>query len=269
MDNDKFDSYSPMSRFLSLVANLERSGVDQNTIDKIHENPHYESNLAEYMLRLAPDLEGEVLAAERQGIAKAFLKDRFISLEQMSKAFGFEYGLQQQISLNRNIPDYKKISRILDSGAILFPGPPEDMGFKSIWEVLNEKGEASLLSVLNDNEQAGLKSGRWYAVRLGAWPETSNKTYVRQRNMLDPGHYVPGVAEVILAVALNFVANNKMSATRENVRTSTETKRDHMVEVGRLCEAVSGDKPRMQISDGAICARGMGHVGVAAAVNLS
>ncbi len=194
-------------------------------------------NFAEYLKMGCPKLSSndEVVTnefPEGHELVRFIFGDDYITPEEIAVAYGVSYTDEQLEHFADTLPNIETILWLHANGYILIAGPRAEMNLLQVRKLDNE-----LLNLEYDESDQKLaqtdviNAGQWLAIRKDEVPDSFDKLWGEQQNLLTEIEYVPNAPEVSYAVAIYYKVRDIYLLHGNHVRTSSVNKDNNHVMV--------------------------------------
>jgi len=180
----------------------------------------------------------EFTLPEGEELARLILGDDFISVEEIVKAYGFQYTDAQLEHLARTLPtDMDTLQSTKADDCMLIPGPPSDMTLLGVRDLDNQLFCSKTGGWYSkDKEKFArtdlVKAGQWLIIRKSPIANSKSKNWDEQQDMIESGNRVPNAPEMSYAVTVYYKVRNVYLLGNVYVRTSSVDADGHHVSVG-------------------------------------
>ena len=223
---------------------LAKEGVEPEHINAPNNSVAKRRNLAEFLKAGCPKINknSEVVTDQLPGrhqLARLILGDDFISHEDIATAYGVSYTEDQIKHFDDTLPDIQTILWLYVNRYILIAGMPTELNRLQIrmlhikfFKSKTEEWYAVHREKLAKREV--VKAGEWLAICKEAVPNSFNKTWDQQMQLITEVEYVPNASEVIYAVTAYLKVRNIYLLRWKYVTTSSVDSNGSHVSVGSL-----------------------------------
>lgn len=184
------------------------------------------THLADYLLaHRGPQIPGYDPAAKptlpgNPILASGLFVEDFISPEEASRAYGFEYTPKQLVHFSNTLPDNDMLRRIRANGYMLVAGPAYDLNPKGLYQLDEETFDRDdLCSQIEGTEK--VLSGQWLILRKNPVPDSQSKNWRDQSALVYTPERVPNATEVCYGLALYRKVRRIWLLKKSLVRTSS------------------------------------------------
>ncbi len=168
--------------------------------------------------------------------ARRILGDDFISPEEVTKATGLNYAIDQIDALVRTVPSPEVLSLLRDNHYVLLPGPPPPMGLGAIRTLapnlfFSQAGSYAGQYMLEDVASIG-----WLAIRKESVPDSFGKSVEAQRQLLSHTERIPNAGELAWCMVVFQKARGVRLFDSGYVRTKSLNAKGNHVHLGGFNE---------------------------------
>jgi hypothetical protein len=225
-----------------LIRLTEKEDVEWSHWQHPTNNVTARRNLAEYLKTGCPKVSnnGEVATnqlPEGHELARLILGDDYITPEEVATAYGVRYTDEQLEHFADTLPDTQTILWLRANGYMLIAGPSTEMNLLQVRKLDNQLFYSKTEGwYAKDKEKFAkddtAKAGEWLAIRKDEVPNSFNKTWKEQQDLITEVEHVPNAPEVSYAVTAYFKVRDIYLLRGKYVRTSSVSAGGDRVHVG-------------------------------------
>jgi len=225
---------------------LAKEGVESDHINVPNNSMVKRRNLADYLKMGCPKVNrnGEVVTNQLpkgHELARLILGDDYITPEEVATAYGVSYTEEQIGHFADTLPSLERITWYKANNFMLVPGFIRDLNLLQVRELDNKVFYSKTEGwYAKDKEKFAtddkVKAGEWLAIRKEAVPNSFNKTWAEQQDLITEVEHVPNAPEVSYAVTAYFKVRGIYLLRGKYVRTSSVSADGDHVNLGYLDE---------------------------------
>lgn len=188
-------------------------------------------NLTAYLQMGCPKINGngEIVTPtlpDDEELARLILGDDFLSVEEVAKAYCWNYTDDQLADFIETLPDFETLIWLRTNGYMLVATPPTDTNLLQVRDLDNQLFYSKSEGWYAESQQTFsredvVKAGQWLVVRKEPYPNSRKKNWDEQQKLLTEVEHVPNAPEMAYAVTAYYKVRGVYLLKGVYVRTSS------------------------------------------------